>query len=96
MRAWLVELGLHTPKARKVVPQKATGPRVLLIDIETAPVMAYVWSLWKQNVGLNQIAREWNILSFCAKWLHEPEIIYHDIRETPHDDSTLMQPCGTC
>ncbi|QMP84052.1 exonuclease [Pseudomonas phage phiB1_1] len=92
VRAWCVELGLHKPKHRKPVEVPPKGPRVLLIDIETAPVMAYVWSLWKQNVGLNQIAREWNILSFCAKWLHEPEIIYHDIRETPHDDTPLMQP----
>ena len=91
-RAWCIELGLHAPKARKPKVVEPTGPRVLLIDIETAPVMAYVWSLWKQNVGLNQIAREWNILSFCAKWLGEPEIIYHDIRDTPHDDSSLMQP----
>lgn len=91
VRAWCVDLGLHVPKARKQVAEQS-GPRILLIDIETAPVMAYVWSLWKQNVGLNQIAREWNILSFCAKWLGEPAIIYHDIRDTPHDDSALMQP----
>lgn len=53
-------------------------PRILLLDIETAPVLAHVWSLWKQNVGLNQIAREWSILSFCAKWLDDPRVIYED------------------
>jgi hypothetical protein len=87
-RFWLKGLKLHTGK----VAAGKKSPRVLLIDIETAPILAYVWSLWKQNVGLNQINNEWYILSFCAKWLGEPEVIYKDIRDTPHDDSSLMQP----
>lgn len=94
-RFWCIELGIHVPKEHKakvVKPKAKTGPRVLLIDIETAPILSYVWSLWKQNVGLNQIAGEWYILSFCAKWLGEPEIIYQDIRHNPHDDTDLMQP----
>lgn len=97
-RFWCIELGLHVPKATKASTEKAVaqaakkGARVLLIDIETAPILAYVWSLWKQNVGLNQINNEWYILSYCAKWLGEPEVTYQDIRDTPHDDSSLMQP----
>jgi hypothetical protein len=53
-------------------------PRILSLDIETSPVLGYVWSLWKQNVGLNQIHSEWCILSYCAKWLDDPRIIYDD------------------
>lgn len=75
-------------KAPKAAPQ---GPRVLLIDIETAPITAYVWGLWKQNVGLNQIKEEWNILSFCAKWLHAEDVIYDDARNDPADDSHLLE-----
>lgn len=90
-RFWCIDLGIH---AAKVNTKKALqkGARVLLIDIETAPILAYVWSLWKQNVGLNQIKEEWYILSFCAKWLGEPEIIYQDIRHEPFSDASLMQP----
>lgn len=84
VRFWCIDLGLHTPKVRG-------RPRVLLLDIETAPITAYVWSLWKQNVGLNQIKEEWNILSFCAKWLGEPKIIYDDARHDPSDDSHLVK-----
>ncbi|MNJ09321.1 hypothetical protein D3C77_34650 [compost metagenome] len=69
---------------------KHDGPKVLSIDIETSPITGYVWSLWKQNVGLNQIKDEWNILSFCAKWLHEDDPIYEDCRENPRDDSKLL------
>lgn len=67
------------------------GPKVLSIDIETSPITAYVWSLWKQNVGLNQIKEEWNILSFCAKWLHEDDPVYDDARANPIDDEHLLR-----
>src|SRR5690606_10614258 len=44
-------------------------PKVLVFDIETSPIIAHVWSLWDQNVGLNQIMTEWHIMSWSAKWL---------------------------
>lgn len=55
-------------------------PNILILDIETAPVLGSVWSLWKQNVGLNQIAADWFIMSWCAKWLGEREVHYFDQR----------------
>lgn len=99
---WLRDLGLMeeklpgTPRGKyapkKVEEPKEDGPRVLLLDIETSPIEAYVWSLWKQNVGLNQIKAEWNILSYCAKWLGEETIYYDDARESNGaDDSHLVQ-----
>ena len=35
-----------------------TGPKILIVDIETAPIVAQVWGLFDQNVGLNQIAQD--------------------------------------
>jgi len=69
------------------------SPKVLLLDIETSPVLAYVWSLWKQNVGLNQIAEDWCILSFCAKWLGNPNVIYRDNskQRNVEDDTKLLK-----
>lgn len=49
--------------------------RVLLLDIETAPIRAYVFRLWKQNIGINQIDKDWFCLSWAAKWLFEPEVV---------------------
>lgn len=94
-RFWCIDLGIHVPRSKRVTqvqPKRPASPRILLIDIETAPILGYVWSLWKQNVGLNQIKEEWYILSYCAKWLHEPEIMYRDVRENPHSDESLMEP----
>ena len=50
--------------------------KILTLDIETAPISAYVWALWDQNVGLDMIADEWTILSFSAKWLDKKEPIF--------------------
>lgn len=68
-------------------------PRILSIDIETAPISGYVWSLWKQNVSLNMINGEWAILSYCAKWLDGPRIIYKDSskRRNKLDDLHLVK-----
>lgn len=53
-------------------------PRVVTLDIETAPLVSYTWDIWDQNVGLDQIHVEWSIISFSAKWLGEKAIIYRD------------------
>lgn len=70
-----------------------SGPRVLIYDIETAPVLGYVWQLWDNNVGLNQIEKDWYILSWSAKWLDEPEVMYQDQRNAKNieDDSKLLK-----
>lgn len=52
-------------------------PKVLILDIETAPIQAYVWGLWKQNVYLDQIEADWFMLTWSAKWLFE-DLVYSD------------------
>jgi DNA polymerase III epsilon subunit-like protein len=55
-------------------------PRVLILDIETAPLIGYMWGLFDQNIPLNMVIKDWFILSFSAKWLGESDIIYKDQR----------------
>jgi hypothetical protein len=59
-------------------------PKILVYDIETAPILANVWRIWGENVGLNQIERDWCIIAWSAKWLHDPEnkIMYMDQRRS--------------
>lgn len=45
------------------------GPKILIVDIETAPLIAHVWAIWDQTIGLNQVVKDWHMLSWCAKWL---------------------------
>lgn len=57
-------------------------PKIIILDIETAPSLAYVWGLYDQNVGVNQIVKDRHLLSFAAIQLDAPpsEIIYRDLR----------------
>jgi DNA polymerase elongation subunit (family B) len=75
--------------------QKQQGPRVLLFDIETSPILAYVWKLFDQNVALNQIHTDWHVLSWSAKWLDDPpsKIMYRDQRSAKNieDDSQILK-----
>lgn len=64
--------------------------KTLIIDIETSPIMGKVWSLWKQNVSLDQIEEDWYIMSYSAKWLGEDDIMYNDCRENIGDDTELL------
>lgn len=61
---------------------KNNGPKILILDIETAPILASVWKIWDENVGLNQINSDWHLLSFGAKWLNEKRVIYEDQSKT--------------
>jgi DNA polymerase elongation subunit (family B)/predicted RNA-binding Zn-ribbon protein involved in translation (DUF1610 family) len=46
-------------------------PKILAIDIETAPHTAHVWQLWQQNVGLSQLMETGRVLCFAWKWINE-------------------------
>lgn len=75
------------------MPNHHVGPKILFIDIETKPIFAHVWSLWENNVGLNQIESDWSVLSIAAKWLHEKEVMYRDNRGNKDldDDKALLE-----
>jgi predicted RNA-binding Zn-ribbon protein involved in translation (DUF1610 family) len=62
------------------VSEKMEGPRVLVADIETFPIWARVWGMFKQNISLEQIVKDWTMMSFAAKWLQQPEVYYLDNR----------------
>jgi len=81
------------PKSKKIF--KPNGPKILLFDIETAPIIAHVWGLWENNVGLNQIVEDWHVLSWSAKWLGDlpSKTMYADQRGKTNiqDDHDLLQ-----
>lgn len=63
--------------------------KILILDIETAPNIAYVWGAWKQNVGQKQWLDKTHIMSYAAKWLGEDEIIYKENRK--QNDKPLVK-----
>ncbi len=68
--------------------------KVLIFDIETAPIEAYVWGTRDQNIALNQIKNDWYVIAWAAKWLSEPSVFYFDQsrKKTMADDKELLQP----
>lgn len=71
-------------------------PKILVYDIETAPILGNVWALWDQNVALNQIEKDWHILSWAAKWLDDPKtkIMYADqskVKDIADDKKILKE-----
>ena len=45
--------------------------KILILDIETSPMQAYVWKRWKENISLDQTISEWFIICWSAKWLND-------------------------
>lgn len=65
-------------------------PKILFVDIETAPILARVWGLWDQNVGLNQIAQDWFIMSFAAEIDGQMHYLDQRFSKPLEDDSMLL------
>jgi hypothetical protein len=69
-------------------------PKILFIDIETKPILAWVWGLFDQNIALNQIEEDWCIISVAAKWMDEKEVMQWDLRKgitVPNEKKMLKE-----
>lgn len=71
------------PIAPKV--SKSVQACILTLDIETRPHEAYVWSLWKQNVGLSQLMERGHVMCFVAKWYGDKNIIFRSDHHDGHE-----------
>ena len=47
---------------------------ILLFDIETAPMLAYIWSLRQKYIPVDAIKEDWFIICWTAKWLFGDEV----------------------
>lgn len=71
-------------------------PKILLIDIETAPAVSYHWQRWKVNVGTNQVISRPYMITWAAKWLgHDFTMsdmlpMYEGFEEAPQDDYAIV------
>jgi hypothetical protein len=71
-----------------------TSAKVLILDIETAPISAYVWGIWNQNIGTHQIQSDWFCLTWAAKWLFEDKVYSGKIKPKEvlqQDDKRIIQ-----
>lgn len=68
------------------VKQENNGPRVLVADIETRYLTLEGWGLFNQNFSTEQIAEDWSILSYSAKWYDSDEVMYSDVSNKTEDE----------
>lgn len=66
------------------------GPRILILDIETSPDLAWVWGLFNQNIAINQIEMVGSILCFAAKWHDSKEVMFFSDFDDGHDQMILQ------
>lgn len=55
--------------------------KILLLDIETSPNLAYVWGMWKQNISMDKIVAKGHVLCFAAKWYGQREMMFSSTRD---------------
>ena len=74
-------------------PRKA---RILIYDIETAPIISANWGIWEQNAIW--VIQDWYMLAFAWKWLDEKETHVLALTDFPktfaksaEDDSVLVK-----
>jgi hypothetical protein len=71
------------------------APKILILDIETAPMEGYLWSLWKPVFGTNMLKRTSYVLSWAAKWVGEDKVMadgicYNDDYSAGDEDDRRM------
>lgn len=74
------------------MPENNDKAKVLVFDIETAPSTAYIWRMWKENVGLEQLENEGYVLCWAAKWLDSDEVMSRTTKwGKPEDDRNVVE-----
>ena len=48
--------------------RKNSVAKVLVIDIEWQPALAYVWRMWDENIQPDMLVDHGGMLCFCAHW----------------------------
>ena len=64
--------------------------KILLLDIETAPNLAYVWGIFKENIPIQRIVNSGYVLCWAAKWYGEKKVYFSSVEETS-EKKMLMQ-----
>lgn len=61
------------------------APRILSLDIETSPVVAHAWGLFKQNIAISQIIERPRTICFAAKFMDTKKVHFYSEFEHGRD-----------
>jgi DNA polymerase elongation subunit (family B) len=51
-------------------------PRILLLDIETSPLIVYAWTLQEQRIPIDRIVEDGHTMCWSAKWYGERDMMF--------------------
>ena len=74
--------------------KRAKLPKILIFDIETAPMKAYVWRVWKENISIDQTISDWFVICWSAKWLYSADMMSGCVtpeEAVSEDDSRIVK-----
>lgn len=91
-RKYQVEKNDYRPEYEKMVLAGYT-PKVLLFDLETAPMVSYHWRRYKENIGIDQTISESFIICYSAKWLYSSEVMGDCCTSKEMKDHDDMRVC---
>lgn len=77
------------------IKEEFEQPKILVFDIETAPMTAYIWDTGNQYVSHENIVKDRSLISWSAKWLCGDEIISERVtveEARERDDERLIKP----
>ena len=63
--------------------------RTLIFDIETSPMVAYMWRLWDKLTSMDFVIEDGRILCWAAKWLDEDDVYFAS--EWEHGQEGMLQ-----
>jgi len=63
-------------KSLRMKKEMKSSAKILLLDIETTPTLAWVWAtqVWKATISHKHLVSNWIMLTWSAKWLDEEEV----------------------
>lgn len=64
---------------------------VLVLDIETSPILAFIWDTYKVSISPEQIYKDRDIMSYSAKWRGKKKMFYYDRRNDPNCKRLILK-----
>lgn len=62
-------------EGKPVIVEEKKPSRVLILDIETLPLVLYSWGNWPEYPSYKNVIKDFCILSWSAKWLYDDKIM---------------------
>jgi DNA polymerase elongation subunit (family B) len=79
--------------AGRIAELQPAPVRILTLDIETSPAVAYIWGLRDQNVSTQQIVEPSRVLCWAGKWLGQSRV--HFYSEHHHSRAEMVEAAWT-